>query len=260
MSQKRKEFIDKFRNKNTEFLTSPKAIISEQTKSTITNNEQYQVKHQVNDENDMNSNKVQFQIANKVNFTENVNHGGGDRVELKKPDNFSTFNNKYGNSESQLQQGKNLLSRFNTTVVQHNNNQGDASSVVSEPSQNYQPMLINGNKKYQPYKNIIKPFINTTSVVEIQQLPNSNLTLVNNGSRRPYSANTPLVTNDNHLMINPTNPSNIVYQNQIVQQVPRINTKLITFNGTSSTPPSPQRIFSADSGKQNMRYKKYINK
>ena len=250
MNQKRKEFVEKNRNKNNEILTSPKVtLIAEQTKP-----EQTQVKHQNNDAIDT---KVQSQVTTKNNFAENVSQV--DQVEIKKHDNFSTYNNKYGNTTTEpqsQQQTKHLLARFNNTVPQ-SNNLNDASANVVDPTLNYQVMIMNNNKKYPPNKNVIKAFTNNTSVVEIQQLPfNNHFPLTN--SRRPYSANTPLTSNDNHLMVNPTNPTNIVYQNQIVQQVPRINTKLITFNGTSPT--SPQRIFSADSASQNMRYKKYINK
>jgi hypothetical protein len=252
MSQKRKEFVEKNRGKTNEIITSPKVTLNEQAKPNANNTEQTQIKYQYNDEIE---NKVQSQVTTKNNFVENVSQG--DKLETKKPDNFSTYNNKYGNTEPQTQQqAKHLLARLNNTVPQQNNLH-DASANVIDPTVNYQVTIMNNNKKYPPNKNIIKAFTNNTSVVEIQQLPFNNHFPTTN-LRRPLSANTPLTSNDNHLMVNPTNPSNIVYQNQIVQQVPRISTKLITFNGTSTT--SPQRIFSADSANQNMRYKKYVNK
>ena len=235
ISQKRKEFIEKFRNKamTGEFLTSPKSA-NEPSNNKIVNDNQVT---STNSNKHQNNDKVQsFLINNKNVFTETINHS--DRLETKKNDNLNTFNNKYGNTElplppqQQQQASRHLLARFNTTIPQY----------VSQNESNFDTTQST-NKRFAQ-KSLVKAFTDTTSVIEIQQMSNSsNQAQV----RRPYSANTPITVENNLMGSNNQN-----------QQIPKINTKLIAFN--MNTRQTPQRIFSADSANPNHRYKKYINK
>lgn len=285
ISQKRKEFIEKFRNRgNAEFLTSPKSPSETKTQLNEEDNSKQEIFiPSVNIQTQHNSavNKVQSNSQN--NYTESQHHQLLDKpnVEVfqknvRKPDNLiNTFNNKYGSNNQEITQHHQLTSannnnnhnsnnkppvtKFNYTKVENNNNNNNSEKLNNENNSQYQlpaaGNAINHNytfemKKYQPQV-ITRTYTNANSVIEIQQL---------GPMKRPYSANTPLTNENIELISNAITQNNIVNNNNSNNaHVPKINTKFMNLNGTIG-PNTPQRILSADSCNQHFRYRKYFNK